>query len=58
MKLTDAQRAHLAELLRDRPQWYQDQIRREIEADEQDDNPRPGLSTYALISLENELGIM
>lgn len=60
MKLTADQRSHLEELLRDRPAWFQAKIRAEIEAeqDDDDDTPRAGLSAYALLCLEIELGIM
>ena len=62
MKLTDAQRAHLEELLRDRPQWIKEKILADIAAeerrDDKDDTPRAGLSAYTLACLESELGIM
>lgn len=62
MKLTDAQRSHLEELLRDRPQWFKEKILADIAAeerrDEEDDTPRAGLSAYTLACLESELGIM
>ena len=62
MKLTDAQRSHLDELLRDRPQWSKDKILADIAAeerrDDEDDTPRSGLSAYPLACLESELGIM
>ena len=62
MKLTDAQRSHLEELLRDRPQWFKEKILADIAAeerrDDEDDKPRAGLSAYTLACLESELGIM
>jgi hypothetical protein len=62
VKLTDAQRAHLEELLRDRPQWFKEKILSDIAAEEQrddeDGSPRAGLSAYTLACLESELGIM
>ena len=62
MKLTDAQRSHLEELLRDRPQWFKEKILADIAAEErrEDDahTPRAGLSAYTLTCLESELGIM
>jgi hypothetical protein len=62
VKLTEAQRSHLEELLRDRPQWFKERILADIAAeerrDEEDDTPRPGLSAYTLACLESELGIM
>ena len=61
MKLTDAQRSHLEELLRDRPQWFKEKILSDIAAEERrddEDAPRAGLSAYALACLESELGIM
>lgn len=46
MKLTDAQRSHLEELLRDRPQWFKEKILADIAAeerrDDEDDTPRAG----------------
>jgi hypothetical protein len=62
VKLTDTQRLHLEELLRDRPQWFKEKILADIAAEERrdddDDSPRAGLSTYTLACLECELGIM
>ena len=62
MKLTNAQRSHLNELLRDRPQWFKDKILSDIAAEErredEEDTPRSGLSAYTLACLESELGIM
>jgi hypothetical protein len=61
VKLTDAQRSHLEELLRDRPQWFKEKILDDIAAEERrddDDTPRAGLSAYTLACLESELGIM
>jgi len=63
VKLTDTQRAHLAELLRDRPHWFKESVWAQIAAEERrndddDDNPRAGLSAYTLACLECELGIM
>ena len=62
MKLTDAQRSHLEELLRNRPQWFKEKIMADIAAeerrDDEDDTPRAGLSAYQLACLESELGIM
>jgi len=62
VKLTDAQRSHLEELLRERPQWFKEKILADIVAeerrDDEDDTPRTGLSAYALACLESELGIM
>jgi hypothetical protein len=62
VKLTDAQRSHLEELLRDRPQWFKESVWVDIAAeerrDEEEDNPRAGLSAYTLACLESELGIM
>jgi hypothetical protein len=62
VKLTDKQRSHLDELLRDRPQWFKEKILAEIAAEEQRDDdegtPRAGLSAYTLACLESELGIM
>ena len=62
MKLTDQQRSHLDEILRDRPHWFKDRILADIAAEErrgeEDDTPRSGLSAYTLACLENELGIM
>jgi hypothetical protein len=60
MKLTDAQREHLVELLRDRPQWFKEKVQADIETEEQrdDDDDRAGLSAYELACLESELGIM
>jgi hypothetical protein len=62
VKLTEAQRSHLDELLRDRPQWFKDKILADIAAeerqDEEEDTPRSGLSAYTLACLESELGIM
>ena len=44
MKLTDAQRSHLDELLRNRPQWFKDKILADIAAeerrDDEEDTPR------------------
>ena len=37
MKLTDAQRSHLEELLRDRPQWFKEKILNDIAAEERRD---------------------
>ena len=52
MKLTDTQRSHLEELLHDRPQWFKERVLAEIAAEErrndEDDNPRIGLSAYTL----------
>jgi hypothetical protein len=54
--------AHLEELLRDRPQWIKEKILADIASeerrDDEDDNPRAGLSAYTLACLESELGIM
>ena len=62
MKLTDAQRSHLEELLRDRQQWFKAKVLPEIAAEERRDDgeaiPRAGLSAYTLACLESELGIM
>ena len=62
MKLSDVQRSHLEELLRDRPQWFKESVWTAIAAEEprndEDDNPRTGLSAYMLACLECELGIM
>ena len=59
MKLTDAQRSHLEELLRDRPQWFREKIQSDIATEEgQDDQKDSGLSAYTLACLESELGIM
>jgi hypothetical protein len=62
VKLTDAQRSHLDELLRDRPEWFKEKILADIAAeerrDEAEDTPRSGLSAYTLACLESELGIM
>jgi hypothetical protein len=63
MKLTDAQRSHLEELLRDRPPWFKERVQADIAAEERRDDddkdtPRAGLSTYTLACLESELGIM
>jgi len=62
VKLTEAQRSQLEELLRDRPQWFKEKIMADIAAeerrDDEDDTPRAGLSAYALACLESELGIM
>jgi len=60
--LTDAQRAHLEELLRNRPQWFKEKILADIAAEErrndEDGTPRTGFSAYTLACLESELGIM
>jgi hypothetical protein len=62
VKLTDAQRSHLEELLRDRPQWFKEKILNDIAAEERRDDKegtqRAGLSAYTLACLECELGIM
>ena len=62
MKLTDAQRSHLEELLRNRPEWFKEKILADIAAEERRDDeegtPRVGLSAYTLACLESELGIM
>jgi DNA-binding MarR family transcriptional regulator len=61
VKLTDAQRSHLEELLRERPQWFKAKILSDIAAEERRDDegtPRAGLSAYTLACLESELGIM
>ena len=62
MKLTDAQRSHLDELLRDRPEWFKEKILADIAVeerrDDEDDTPQAGLSAYTLACLECELGIM
>ena len=61
MKLTDTQRSHLEELLRDRPEWFKESVWADITAEERgddDDTPRAGLSAYTLACLECELGIM
>jgi len=61
VKLTEAQRSHLDELLRDRPQWFKEKILSDIAAEERlddEDTPRTGLSAYTLACLEGELGIM
>ena len=62
MKLTDSQRSHLKELLRDRPQWFKEKVLADILAEERRDDeegtPRAGLSAYTLTCLECELGIM
>jgi hypothetical protein len=62
VKLTDAQRSHLEELLRNRPPWFKEKILADIAAeerqDEEEDTPRSGLSAYTLACLESELGIM
>jgi hypothetical protein len=51
VKLTDKQRAHLDELLRDRPQWFKEKILADIAAEERqdddEDTPRAGLSAYS-----------
>jgi len=60
--LTGAQRAHLEELLRNRPQWFKGKILTDIAAEErrndEDGIPRTGFSAYTLACLESELGIM
>jgi len=62
VRLTDAQRSHLEELLRDRPQWFKEKVLADIAAEErrdgEADTPRAGLSAYTLACLESELGIM
>jgi hypothetical protein len=62
VKLTDAQRSHLEELLRDRPQWFKTKVLADIAAeerrDDEEDTPRAGLNAYTLACLESELGIM
>jgi hypothetical protein len=63
VKLSDTQRSHLEELLRDRPPWFKEKVWAEIAAEERrDDEETPragtGLSAYALTCLECELGIM
>ena len=64
MKLTDTQRSHLGELLRDRPAWFKEKILADIAAEgrrHDEETPRAsaqGLSAYALACLECELGIM
>jgi len=62
VKLTDAQRTHLEELLRNRPQWFKEKVLADIAAEERrnddGDTPRSGLSAYTLACLECELGIM
>jgi hypothetical protein len=62
VKLTDAQRSHLEELLRDRPQWFTAKVLADIAAEERRDDvegtPCGGLSAYTLVCLESELGIM
>jgi hypothetical protein len=62
VKLTDAQRSHLEQLLRDRPEWFKEKILADIAAEErrydEQDTPRTGLSAYTLACLESELGIM
>jgi hypothetical protein len=62
VKVTDSQRSHLKELLRDRPQWFKEKILADIAAEErrndEDDTPRAGLSAYTLACLESELGIL
>ena len=62
MKLTDTQRSHLEELLRDRSHWFKESVWADIAAeerrDDEDDTPRAGLSAYTLACLESELGIM
>jgi hypothetical protein len=62
VKLTDTQRSHLDELLRDRPEWFKEKILADIAAEERQDDegdtPRTGLSAYTLVCLESELGIM
>ena len=65
MKLTDAQRSHLEELLRDRPQWFKEKVMADIAAEERQDDGDAGgiglgtgLSSYTLACLESELGIM
>jgi len=62
VKLTNAQRSHLEELLRDRPQWFKEKILADIVAeerrDDEDATPRAGFSAYTLACLESELGIM
>ena len=62
MKLTDKQRSHLEELLRDRPQWFKEKIYSDIAAeerrDDEEDTPHTGLSAYTLACLESEFGIM
>jgi hypothetical protein len=63
VKLTDAQRSHLEELLQDRPQWFKAKVLADIAAEERRDDeekgaPRAGLSAYTLACLESELGIM
>ncbi len=63
--LTDTQRSHLEELLRDRPQWFREKVMADIAAEEpQEDRdargigPGTGLSSHTLACLEAELGIM
>ena len=62
MKLTDAQRSHLEELLHNRPEWFKTKVLADIAAEERRDDeesaPRGGLSAYTLACLESELGIM
>ena len=58
MKLSDEERADLEKLLANRPAWFADQVRADVAADERDDTPRTGLSSYTLLCLESELGIM
>jgi len=62
VKLTDTQRSHLEELLRDRSHWFKESVWADIAAeerrDDEDDTPRAGLSAYTLACLESELGIM
>ena len=62
MKLTDAQRSHLEELLRNRPQWFKEKVLADIAAEErrndEEGTPRAGLSAYTLACLESELSIM
>jgi hypothetical protein len=58
VKLSDEERATLEELLADRPAWFVDQVRADVAADDIDDTLRAGLTTFELIRLEAELGIM
>jgi hypothetical protein len=62
VKLTNAQRSQLEELLRDRPQWFKAKVLADIAAEERRDDeeriPPVGFSAYTLACLESELGIM
>jgi hypothetical protein len=60
VKLSDAQRSHLEELLHDRPEWFKTRVWADIAAEERRDDddenaPCTGLSAYTLVCLECEL---